>query len=167
MGDPTEEASLRPGEVLLALDVGEARIGVARAEVGPDFAFGRGALRRTKQAEDVRRVADLVAAEGAQRLIIGLPRRTDGRDSKQTQRVRAFARALHEVGLRVEFEDERFTTALAERDLVAGGLPLGKRRDKGRVDEASAIAILETRLRRAAEARANRSGADDPGGATP
>ncbi len=160
-------APLRAGEVLLALDVGEARIGVARAEVGPDFAFGRGALRRTRQAEDVRQVADLVAAEGASRVIVGLPHRTDGRDSKQTRRVRAFAQALRDAGLRVEFEDERFTTALAERALRTGGLPLGKRRDKGRVDEASAIAILETRLRRAAETDPRPSDGDGPDGTTP
>ena len=143
-------------ETVLALDVGEARIGVARAEVGMRLAFGRGAIRRGRQAEDVAAVARLARDEGAERIVVGLPTRTDGRDSKQTQRVRAFARALQDAGMGVEYEDERFTTRIAERQLAGGPLPAGKRREKGRVDEASAILILESWLRRQADAGAER-----------
>ena len=138
-------------EVLLALDVGEARIGVARGTAGSSLVFGRGALRRSRQADDVAAVARLAEEEGATRIVVGLPRRTDGGDSKQTQRVRAFARALRTAGLTVTFEDERYTTKIAERQIALGSLPAGKRRDKGRVDEASAILILESHLRRAAD----------------
>jgi putative Holliday junction resolvase len=145
------------GEAVLALDVGEARIGVARGETGSGLAFGRGAIRRGRQADDVREVARLARAEGAVRVVVGLPRRTDGRDSKQTQRVRAFARALEAAGLSVAFEDERFTTRIAERRIATGALPAGKRRDKGLVDEASAVLILESWLERQAE------GAPQPG----
>lgn len=132
--------------VVLALDVGQARIGVARGEEGSPFAFGRGALRRGRQAEDVAAVARLAREEGAARIVVGLPRRTDGKDSKQTQRVRAFARALEAAGLEVVFEDERFTTQLAGRQLAGGPLPRGKRQEKGRLDEASAVLILESYL---------------------
>ncbi len=135
-------------ETVLGLDVGDARIGVARAEVGMRLAFGRGAIRRSRQTQDVAEVRRLALDEGAARIVVGLPTRTDGRDSKQTQRVRAFARALSDAGLTVEFEDERFTTRIAERQLAGGPLPAGKRRDKGRVDEASAILILESWLGR-------------------
>lgn len=135
-------------EVLLALDVGEARIGVARGETDSPLVFGRGAIRRRRPAEDVAEVARLAEAEGAARVVVGLPRRTDGRDSKQTQRVRAFARALREAGLDVAFEDERFTTRVAERQIALGPLSAAKRREKGRVDEASAVLILETHLAR-------------------
>ena len=149
-------------ETVLALDVGEARIGVARAEVGMGLAFGRGAIRRVRQADDVAAVARLMDDEGADRVVVGLPTRTDGRDSKQTQRVRAFARALQDAGLAVEYEDERFTTRIAERQLAGGPLPAGKRRDKGRVDEASAILILESWLRRR-QAASDDSHADEGG----
>lgn len=138
-------------EVLLALDVGEARIGVARADTDLAMAFGRGVIRRTGGARDVAAVAETVRAEGAARVVVGLPTRSDGRPSKQAERVRAFAGALERAGLEVVLEDERFTTQLAERQVRGSGLPLGKRRDKGRVDEASAVAILETHLRRRAE----------------
>jgi putative Holliday junction resolvase len=140
------------GEVVLALDVGDARIGVARGETGSTLAFGRGALVRSRQRDDVAAIARLAEDEGAARVVVGLPTRTDGTDSKQTQRVRAFARALAEAGLRVELEDERFTTRIAQRALAAGPLPRGKRREKGRVDEASAVLILESWLARRAAA---------------
>ena len=61
--------------------------------------------------------------------------------------MRAFADALIAHGLVVDLVDERFTTALATRQL-RGALPKAKRREKGRVDEASAVAILETWLAR-------------------
>lgn len=137
-------------EVVLALDVGDARIGVARAETDLALAFGRGALTRTTPAADVAAVAALAAEERAARIVVGLPTRTDGADSEQTRRVRAFAAALEAAGLTVELEDERFTTRIAERQLATGGLPRGKRRQKGRVDEASAVLILESWLRRLA-----------------
>lgn len=134
-------------QVLLALDVGEARIGLAVAREGDRMAFGRGALRRSgKQAADVQAVSDAAAAEGAGRLIVGLPLRAHGGDSPQTSRVRSFAQALQAAGLQVELVDERFTTALAGRQLAGSGLPRGKRQEKGRLDEAAAVAILETYL---------------------
>lgn len=136
------------GEVVLGLDVGDARIGVARGEVGSRLAFGRGAIRRGRQADDVAEVTRRAREDGATRVVVGLPTRTDGRDSKQTQRVRAFARALEAAELTVAFEDERFTTRIAERGIAHGPLPAAKRRDKGRVDEASAVLILESWLER-------------------
>jgi putative Holliday junction resolvase len=148
------------GEVVLGLDVGDARIGVARGEVGSRLAFGRGAIRRGRQADDVAEVVRRAREEGAARVVVGLPTRTDGRDSKQTQRVRAFARALEAAGLAVTFEDERFTTRIAERQLAGGPLPTGKRREKGRVDEASAVLILESWL----EPRAAAPGSPPSGG---
>ena len=137
----------------MALDVGESRIGLARGEVGSRFAFGRGALRRSgRQADDVAAVAAAATAEGAALLVVGLPLRAQGGDSLQTQRVRSFAQALRGAGLRVELLDERFTTALAQRQIATSGLSRGKRQEKGRLDEGAAVAILETYLERRAAA---------------
>jgi len=151
---PANPAAAPPDPTaVLALDVGEARIGLARGVLGSSFAFGRGTLPRSgRQGDDVAAVAAVAAAEGAGLILVGLPLRARGGDSAQTQRVRAFAAALQAAGLTVELLDERFTTALAERQLARSGLPRGKRREKGRVDEAAAIAILETYLARRAEA---------------
>ncbi|HEX2864492.1 MAG TPA: Holliday junction resolvase RuvX, partial [Deinococcales bacterium] len=84
----------------LALDVGQARIGLAVCDEAGRFTFGRGSLTRAKQAQDVQAVLEAMRREGARTLVIGLPRRTDGGDSPQTQRVRAFAQALAQAGSR-------------------------------------------------------------------
>ncbi len=143
----------------MALDVGEARIGVARGEVGSRFAFGRGALQRSgRQADDVAAVVAAAAAEGASLVVVGLPLRAQGGDSLQTQRVRSFAQALRAAGLRVELLDERFTTALAQRQVAGSGLSRGRRQEKGRLDEGAAVAILETYLERRAATAAGEDG---------
>lgn len=133
---------------LIALDVGQARIGLAVGDISSTLAFGRGALERTKTHEDVQRIQELANDEGASRIVVGLPTTTDGKHSKQTQRVRAFASELKKVGLDVTFEDERFTSELGIRDVASQGLPKQKRETKGRVDEAAAIRILETYLQK-------------------
>ena len=137
--------SAMPANVL-ALDVGQARIGLAAGRVGSRLAFGKGYITRGKQREDVAAVLDKMKREKAALLVVGLPRRTDGSDSPQTQRVRSFAKALEEAGAEVILEDERFTTRVATQDLRRGGGSRKKRREKGRVDEASAVLILETFL---------------------
>ena len=126
---------------VIALDVGEARIGVARGDLGSAFAFGRGWIVRRSLAEDIAAVESLLEQEGAKRVIVGL-------DSAQTTHVRDFAAQLEAAGLEIVFEDERFTTRIATRGLVQSGLPKKKRQEKGRLDEAAAILILETYLRR-------------------
>lgn len=134
--------------MLLALDVGEARIGLARGELGALFAFGRGYLTRTRLEADVAAVRTLAQEEGATRIVVGLPSRLRGGDSPQTRKVRAFAAALGEAGLEVVFEDERLTTRLASQGLVSSGLKKKQRQEKGRLDERAAVLILESYLAR-------------------
>ena len=135
-------------EAVIALDVGEARIGVARGELGSSFAFGRGYIVRSNLTSDVAAVRARLVAESATRVVVGLPRRSDGGESAQTQAVRDFAAALQAAGLTVVFEDERYTTRLAGRGLVASGMRKKKRQEKGLLDEAAAVLILETYLRK-------------------
>ena len=130
--------------VLLALDVGDARIGLAYGEIGSSFAFGRGFIERTKHQKDIEALLDFYKKEKAEYLVIGLPKSKDGTDSIQTQKVRSFAKALEDAGLTVVLEDERFTTRIATQRLQT--LPKHKRQEKGRLDEASAIVILESHL---------------------
>jgi putative Holliday junction resolvase len=142
------------GGALLGLDVGDARIGLARAEAGSKVAFGRGALERSGVKRDVEGVARVAAQEGASLVVVGLPRNMDGTESRQTQRVRAFAEALaarlEPDGVQVVLEDERLSTRAAQREIAASPLPRGKRQEKGRLDEAAAVLILESYLARAA-----------------
>src|SRR5690606_41228737 len=81
------------GGAVLGLDVGDARIGLARADAASQVAFGRGAIERSGVKRDVEAVARLAAEEGADVVVVGLPRSMDGPDSPQTPRGRAFAPA--------------------------------------------------------------------------
>jgi putative holliday junction resolvase len=130
--------------ILLALDVGDARIGLAIGTIGSSFAFGRGFIVRKKVQEDILALQELYKQEKAEYIVVGLPKSKDGSDSPQTQKVRSFAGQLEKAGLKVVLEDERFTTRLASKQLQ--NLPKQKRQEKGRLDEASAIAILESHL---------------------
>lgn len=131
---------------LLALDVGEARIGLAVGDTGSTFAFGRGHLKRMSLNEDIAQIAEQMQSEAASLLVIGLPKRTDGKDSAQTERVRDFAAALEATGLDYVFEDERYSSKIATQGINASGLKKKQRQQKGRIDELSAIVILESYL---------------------
>ena len=137
---------------MLALDVGEARIGLARGEVGRPFAFGRGALARSGQRETIGALRQRMNDEGAELLVVGLPLRAQGGDSRQTERVRSFAAALKGAGMSVALVDERYSTALASRELSSNPLRRSRREAKGRLDEGAAIVICETFLARQAAA---------------
>jgi putative holliday junction resolvase len=131
----------------VALDVGEARIGFAGSDAQGRFAFGRGYHMRSKKLEaDIQAIRELLERENALTVVVGLPLRTDGQDSPQTMRVRQFVIALEAAGLPVQWQDERFTTRIATQSLQSSSKK--KRQEKGLTDEASAIAILETWLRK-------------------
>lgn len=139
-------------EVVIGLDVGDARIGVARGVRGSSFVFPRGVVRRAGTKQDVEAVAELVATEGATVVVVGLPLNLDGSESAQTDKVRKFGDALAArlapLGVSVALEDERLTTRIAQRQVGSGALPRGKRQTKGLLDETSAVLILETYLLR-------------------
>ncbi len=129
---------------VLALDVGEARIGLAVGETGSPWAFGRGYLVRKNLEADLEALVALAQREGAERLVVGLPLRTDGQPSAQAEQVLALVEALRQRGLWVELLDERYTTRLAQQHLRHA--PKRVRQEKGRLDEAAAIVLLESYL---------------------
>ncbi len=131
---------------IISLDVGQARIGVAVADCGAEMAFGRGYITRTKLKEDLKSLGKIYKDENAELIVVGLPLKQDGQNSKQTQRVRAFARILENEGYKIVFEDERFSSKIAEQEMIASTLSKKKRREKGLIDEAAAIIILENYL---------------------
>lgn len=137
---------------VLALDVGAARIGLAVGETGGSLAFGRGAILRHGNKTDAEAVLEAAEREHAKLVLVGLPLRLDGSSSDQTARVRAFGAVLQQrlqgSGIAFEYEDERLTTKLAGQRIADGALPRGKRQEKGLVDEASAVLILESYLQR-------------------
>jgi putative holliday junction resolvase len=104
---------------VVALDYGRARCGVAVSDPSGTLATPLEPVLRPGSRAGVRRIAELVAAHGARRVIVGLPLSLAGGDSAQTRETREFAERLRRLlPVPLELYDERFTTTLAER---AGG----------------------------------------------
>ena len=142
---------------LLALDLGDVRIGVALSEETGTLASGLLTLAATGPRKDAQRVAALVREHGVGEVVVGLPLRLDGSLGPQGERVMAFVERLRRV-LRVPVvaRDERLTSVAADERLAEAGV---KRRDrKARVDQAAAALVLQEYLDERAVASAPAAG---------
>jgi putative Holliday junction resolvase len=132
---------------IAALDVGEARIGVAVSDELGITAQGIGVVQRVGGRRDLEALAALLAPYVPERLVVGLPLNMDGSEGRQVVRVRAFAEhAAAHLGLPLEFWDERLTTVAAERALLEADVSRRRRRDL--VDKVAASLILQGYLAR-------------------
>jgi putative Holliday junction resolvase len=135
---------------LLALDVGDRRIGVAVSDATGLIATPLAVICRTSKAEDCQKIAQLMREQGAQGLVIGHPVKSDGSAGPQALRVERYTTALV-VGLKAEgldvpavLWDERMSTERAQEAMIAGGRKAKHRR--GWVDAAAAAVILQDYL---------------------
>ena len=133
---------------LLGIDHGTRRIGVAVADTETGIAFERPALRAGARQTDAQTVADLARREGASLVVLGLPLEASGAEGPQAARVRAFGQALTDLGVKVAYDDERFTSDEAARLLAeADRRPT---RASGELDSAAARLVLQQFLDRRA-----------------
>lgn len=127
---------------ILALDIGEKRIGVAVSDETGTLARPLAAIVRASKREDFERIARLVAEQKAGRVIAGYPRSLSGDEGPQAQRVRRYVEALAATLLvPVELQDERYTTVEAQERLHVAGRR--RPRDRGQLDAAAAAIILQ------------------------
>lgn len=99
---------------VLALDYGAARTGVAISDATGTLARPLTVVERAASEPGLRQLAELVAAEGAERIVVGLPLTLKGEQGAQADETAQFVEALRAVvDVPVESFDERFTTALA------------------------------------------------------
>lgn len=131
----------------MAVDWGEARIGVAVTDETGAVPMPRPALAEKDKGAQIRRVAALIAELEVGRVVVGVPyRMTDGEPGEMAERARKFASKLDaHVDAEVVCLDERLTTREAERTLEATG---ARRRgkDRGRVDSVAATLLLQSYL---------------------
>jgi len=125
-------------QYILALDVGERRVGVALASsIARLPAVVTTIDRREHDAYEV--IAKLVKEHGVSTIVVGLPRGMQGQDTAQTDYCRDFAAELEEaVGMQVVMQDEAATSLEAEEYLKK----LGKPYAKGDIDAYAAVIIL-------------------------
>lgn len=99
---------------MLALDYGAARTGVAVSDATGTLARPVGVVERAASEGGLRRLAEIVAEEEAERVVVGLPLTLRGEHGAQAEETTRFVEALRAVvPVPVESFDERFTTALA------------------------------------------------------
>src|ERR1044071_7661783 len=107
--------------VVLALDVGERRIGVARSDGWGLLATPLTRVMRTSNRDALAAISALIAREGAAVLVVGLPLGDAGQPTAQSERVAAFGRKLRALpGVEVVFWNERHSTAVAGERLREG-----------------------------------------------
>jgi putative Holliday junction resolvase len=109
----------RPSGRILALDVGERRIGLAISDPDGRVAVPLETLERRDEDADLHALAGLVEREDVQVVVVGLPLSLDGSVGPQAERTQGFARRLAEAVARpLEMWDERLSTVAAERALA-------------------------------------------------
>ena len=131
--------------IVLALDVGEARIGVAVSDPTGLLATPRGTIRRRSNAQAIEAVARMVREAGAERVVVGLPISLDGELHAQARAVQSFGRRLAaRLQVPLVYWDERLSTVTAEEALRASGMRPDRIRE--RIDAAAAAVILQDYL---------------------
>ena len=113
---------------ILALDYGSARTGVAVSDPTGTLARPVGVIERAGTEAGLDRLVELIASEGAERVVVGLPLTLRGERGEQALETEQFVDTLRRaVDIPVEGFDERFTTNLAEQDPGSRNLPADAR----------------------------------------
>ncbi len=150
----------------LGIDVGSVRIGVAGSDPDGILATPIETVRRDRSGKHVRRLAELAAELDAVEVVVGLPRTLADRTGPAAADAIEVADQLAEVLARrvpptpVRLADERLTTVSAQRSLRAAGMR--SREQRAVIDQAAAVAILQSWLDERRAAR-NRQADEDAG----
>lgn len=139
--------------VLLALDVGDARIGVAISRSGM-IAQPLGTIERNSRTGTLDAIESMVREHGVTQIVVGLPVREDGVEGTQAAKTRAFARSLKRrlPAVHLAFFDERYSSVEAGEISPTGHL------ERGRIDKLAAAVILRDFLARESRTPATRDG---------
>lgn len=128
-----------PAKNILALDVGEKRVGLALGDSDVKIAVPFGHLERSD--EIIQHLTEMMLQHEIDTVVIGYPRNQSGESTQQTTLVEDFARQVSEIEIDAElvFQDESLTSVEAERRL-------GRVKNKGDIDAEAASIILQDYL---------------------
>ena len=137
-------------ERLIGIDYGRKRTGLAASDPLGIFAS---ALDTVPSAKIIDYLQKYSQKETITRFVVGYPMNLDGRPAEAAADVDAFLPVLKKAfpGVPVELEDERFTSVLAHRAMIDGGMKYKDRRNKSSVDKISAAIILQGYMDRKAK----------------
>ncbi len=126
----------------IGIDYGSARVGVAVSDPLGIFASP---LETVPSAKIIEYLQKYAKAESIERFVVGYPLNLNGAPAQCATDVDAFLTRLQKAfpDTPVALEDERFTSVLAHRAMIDGGMKKSDRRDKNSVDKISAAIILQ------------------------
>ena len=127
---------------IIAIDYGRKRTGLAVTDTMQIIENG---LNTVPSGEVVDFLKDYVSRENVELFVVGQPKQLNNEPSENMLYVTAFVNRVRKIipGIPIEFFDERFTSVMAHRAMIDGGLKKKKRQDKALADEISAVIILQ------------------------
>ena len=135
----------------VALDVGDKTVGIALSDELGITAQGLMTLERVGIRKDTGKILDLVKEYQCDTIVIGLPKKLDGTDSIQTEKVYEFRTMLENKmrstgmkNIEVVWQDERLTTVMAEKVLIEADVSRKKRKQV--IDKQAAVLIMQSYL---------------------
>ena len=132
---------------IMALDVGSRTIGIACSDALLMTAQGIETIRRTSLENDFNRLRELISEYEVHELVVGMPKNMNGTKGDRAEKTEEFVEKMKSViDLPVTFWDERLSTVMAERQLIAADVSRKKR--KGVIDKMAAVVILQGYLDR-------------------
>lgn len=129
---------------IVAIDYGRKRVGLAVTDPLQLIATALDTVPAHEAVEYLQRYA---AENDVERFVVGDPRQMNGERSESWQYIAPFVNRLRKAlpAIPVAFHDERFTSVLAQRAIIEGGVKKSERRaNKGLVDRVSAVIILQS-----------------------
>ena len=135
--------TLRAVNRIIGIDYGKKRTGIAMSDPLRMFASPVETVQTAKIIDYLKKLSE---QETIERFVVGYPMNMDNKPSEAAADVDVFLRQLAKnfPDIPVSLEDERFTSVLAHRSLIDGGVKKMARRDKAAVDKVSAALILQT-----------------------
>ncbi|WP_315367513.1 Holliday junction resolvase RuvX [Prevotella koreensis] len=128
---------------IISIDYGKRRTGIAVTDPLQIIANG---LATVSTSQLYRFLVDYMSKEQVERIVIGKPMQPNGKPSENLVRVQQFVAQWKKAhpDVPIDYVDERFTSVLAHRAMIDGGLHKKARQDKALVDEISATIILQS-----------------------
>ena len=132
---------------IMALDVGSRTIGIACSDALLMTAQGIETIRRTSLENDFNRLRELISEYEVHELVVGMPKNMNGTKGDRAEKTEEFVEKMKAViDLPVTIWDERLSTVMAARQLIAADVSRKKR--KGVIDKMAAVVILQGYLDR-------------------
>ncbi len=130
---------------IMALDVGDRRIGIAVSDETNIISTAVGVIERKTLKQDIERIKDFTKEYEIGKIVVGLPLTMKGTESIQTEKVNKFIDRLKEmINIPVISFDERLSTVQGERLLIKADI--SRRKRKKLIDKVAAQIILQTYL---------------------